>query len=214
MRSHGRFPFFPVPFIKDFIAIKRLLTLLTCLSLSLALCGAEWFVFPETGKKKNPGTKAEPLKSIANAIKKAEAGDTLYLAAGLYTGAMGASEIVVDKPLIIKGGYTTDFSSQDVIADIEKNIFGLNITAGVNHAKGDAKKKKVSLDENAFFLNRKGDIDLQGGGAVLLSLKMADDEFEELEDALDMESVEENISLNKTPPSSRAASTRPTSTAS
>ena len=190
------------------------MTLLTCLSLSLALCGAEWFVFPETGKKKNPGTKAEPLKSIANAIKKAEAGDTLYLAAGLYTGAMGASEIVVDKPLIIKGGYTTDFSSRDVIADIEKNIFGLNITAGVNHAKGDAKKKKVSLDENAFFLNRKGDIDLQGGGAVLLSLKMADDEFEELEDALDMESVEENISLNKNPPSSRAASTRPASTAS
>ena len=44
---------------------------------------------------------------------------------------MGASEIVVDKPLIIKGGYTTDFSSRDVIADIEKNIFGLNITAGV-----------------------------------------------------------------------------------
>ena len=127
---------------------------------------------------------------------------------------MGASEIVVDKPLIIKGGYTTDFSSWDVIADIKKNIFGLNITAGVNHAKGDAKKKKVSLNENAFFLNRKGDIDLQGGGAVLLSLKMADDEFEELEDALDMESVEENISLNKTPPSSRAASTRPTSTAS
>lgn len=84
----------------------------------------------------------------------------------------------------------------------------------MNHAKGDAKKKKVSLDENTFFLNRKGDIDLQGGGAVLLSLKMADDEFEELEDALDMESVEENISLNKTPPSSRAASTRPASTAS
>ena len=131
VRSHGRFPFFRFPSSKDFIAIKRLLTLLTCLSLSLALCGAEWFVFPETGKKKNPGTKAEPLKSIANAIKKAEAGDTLYLAAGLYTGARGASEIVVDKPLIIKGGYTTDFSSWDVIADIKKNIFGLNITAGV-----------------------------------------------------------------------------------
>ncbi|MGN0867749.1 MAG: right-handed parallel beta-helix repeat-containing protein [Oligosphaeraceae bacterium] len=355
--------------------MKRLLTLLTCLSLSLALCGAEWFVSPDTGKKKNPGTKEEPLKSVADAIKKAEAGDTIYLAAGLYTGAMGASEIVVDKPLVLMGGYTADFSSRDVIAnpsiiqpknekndtarkaiinlqlppgnpelttvidglvidegqmhsyhkvkgkpegvetgmwlkppakdkddkfssatcygiysesklryegklvirncvfantgdtavvvskwlgdveiknnlfvacrqtacdvtcsnpnkmvecdfenntvlftwsstddfgsmgygyrtqpnvkaEIKNNIFGLNITAGVNHAKGDAKKKAVAMDENVFFLNRKGDIDLQGGGAVLLSLKVADDEFEELEDAAGMESVEDNISLN------------------
>ncbi len=355
--------------------MKRLLTILACLSLSFVLCGAEWYVSSETGKKKNPGTKEEPLKGLADAIGKASAGDVIYLAAGKYTGAMGASTIDIDKPLTILGGYSLDFSTRDVTgtpsliqpenkkndtakkailnlklpngnpeipmvfdglvidqgmmhsyhatkgqpegvetgmwqkppakkttdafpsstcysiyseaklryegdliirncvfansgdtavvvgkfkgdvkiennvfvacrqtacdvtcsnpkeyikcdfknntvlftwsstddfgsmgygfrtqpmveSDIEDNIFGLNITAGVNHAKGDANKKKVTLDKNVFFLNRKGDIDLQGGGAVLLSLKVDSEEFEEMEDAPGFEEVEDNISLS------------------
>ena len=47
-------------------------------------------------------------------MKEAKPGDTIYMAAGNYSGALGASEIIIDKPLTIKGGYSDDFATRDL----------------------------------------------------------------------------------------------------
>jgi len=76
--------------------------------------GADLYVSQSTGKKKGPGTKEEPFKAIFDAMKTAQPGDTIHMAAGKYTGQMGASVIIIDKPVTIIGGYAPDFSSRDV----------------------------------------------------------------------------------------------------
>ncbi|MBS7409968.1 MAG: DUF1565 domain-containing protein, partial [Muribaculaceae bacterium] len=42
----------------------------------------------ETGKNKNAGTKEAPLKNLWKALEKAEHGDTIHVAAGVYPGKM------------------------------------------------------------------------------------------------------------------------------
>ncbi|MBO4528127.1 MAG: hypothetical protein J5743_10895, partial [Victivallales bacterium] len=79
-------------------------------------------------------------------------------------------------------------------SDIHHNIFGLNVFAGVGNDKGDPKTKKVSLDNNIFFLNKKGD------AAVTISPNIkpffvTDDAWEDFEDCTGIESLEGNKSL-------------------
>lgn len=81
---------------------------------AVSATGNTWYVSQTTGKKKGPGTSAAPFRAISDAIKAAAPGDTIYIAQGTYTGLLGASEIIVDKPLSIYGGYAPDFSSRDV----------------------------------------------------------------------------------------------------
>ena len=95
--------------------MKKFLCLAFCL-MAAAAFSAELYVSQSTGKKKGPGTKEAPFKAILDAMKNAQPGDTIYMAEGTYTGAMGASEIIIDKPVTIIGGYAADFSSRDVVA--------------------------------------------------------------------------------------------------
>ena len=94
--------------------MKKLLIALVGVALAASTFSADWYVSASTGKKKGPGTKDAPFKAILDAMKKAAPGDTIYMAEGKYSGAMGASEIVIDKPVTIKGGYSADFATRDV----------------------------------------------------------------------------------------------------
>ena len=99
--------------------MKKLLlsALLTAFAVSLfgaTSSGSEFYVSQKIGKKSGPGTKAAPFKAISDALKNAKPGDTIYMAEGNYSGLMGASEIIIDKPVTIIGGYSADFSSRDV----------------------------------------------------------------------------------------------------
>ena len=81
-----------------------------------------------------------------------------------------------------------------VDANIHHNILGLSVLYGFDNSKGDDKTKKVKLDNNVFFLNKKGD------AAVTISPNIkpffvTDDAWEDFEDCTGMESVEKNISL-------------------
>ena len=79
------------------------------------LSAADWYVSP-AGKNKNAGNAPDaPLKNIPKAIQKAKPGDTIRIAAGNYSGQMGASEIIIDKPVTILGSYSPDFSSRDIV---------------------------------------------------------------------------------------------------
>ena len=94
--------------------MKKLLMTLMCLALGASVFGADLYVSQANGKKKGPGTKEEPFKAISDAIKAAAPGDTIYMAAGNYSGLLGASEIIIDKPVTIKGGYSDDFATRDL----------------------------------------------------------------------------------------------------
>lgn len=67
-----------------------------------------------TGKNSNPGTAVAPKKNIDKAINAAQAGDTIKVAEGTYNGTFSVGYIITDKPLILMGGYTSDFSTRDV----------------------------------------------------------------------------------------------------
>jgi len=81
----------------------------------LSAYGATLHVSPE-GKNTNAGTADAPMKNIDKAIAKAKAGDTILVAEGTYSGTFNIGYIVIDKPLTLQGGYSTDFSSRDVMA--------------------------------------------------------------------------------------------------
>ena len=92
---------------------KYVLTLvLFCIGLGLS--AADLYVSAGTGKKKGPGTKEAPFKTINDAIKKAQPGDVIHIAAGKYTGKLGASEIIVDKAVSLIGSYSPDFSKRSI----------------------------------------------------------------------------------------------------
>ena len=82
-----------------------------------------------------------------------------------------------------------------VVSNIHHNIFGLNCMAGFDNTKGNPAQKKVTLENNLFFLNKKAD------AAITISpnikfMKVDDEGFEDLADVDGMESVEGNITLS------------------
>ena len=80
----------------------------------LSVSAADWYVSQANGKKKGPGTKEAPFKTISDAVKKAAPGDVIHIAAGKYVGKLGASEIIIDKAVSLVGSYSPDFSQRSV----------------------------------------------------------------------------------------------------
>ena len=92
-------------------------TVLTALLVCAGVCqlsAGDLYVSAATGKKKGPGTKEAPFKTISDAVKKAAPGDVIHIAAGKYAGKLGASEIIIDKAVSLIGSYSPDFSQRDV----------------------------------------------------------------------------------------------------
>ena len=87
-------------------------------------------------------------------------------------------------------------SNSNTISNIHHNILGLNCMAGWDNSKGADKTKKVSVDNNIFFLNKKGDVTRTVSPSVQF-LRVDEDGFEDIADAEGMESVEGNVSLNE-----------------
>lgn len=85
-------------------------------------------------------------------------------------------------------------SEAGVIANIHNNIIGLNTIAGWDNTKGDPSKKKITLDNNIFFLNKAdGQVTMNN---TPMGFNVADDSFDSLADMDGMESVEGNQSLS------------------
>jgi hypothetical protein len=76
------------------------------------LMATDWYVSAARGKGKK-GTMDKPAVDLSNIINKLEAGDTVHIAEGTYTGKgdCGYYEILV--PVSIIGGYSDDFSKRD-----------------------------------------------------------------------------------------------------
>ena len=96
--------------------MKKLLSILICVTFAMSAFGADWYVSAAVGKKKNAGTsKDAPLKAIWNALEKAAPGDVIHVAQGNYHGKTSCGWILIDKPISIIGGYSDDFSARDII---------------------------------------------------------------------------------------------------
>lgn len=69
-----------------------------------------------SGSNKNDGlSPSTALKNIQKAIDLATDGSEIRVAEGNYFGLMNRGNIIIDKPLVILGGYSEDFSERDVL---------------------------------------------------------------------------------------------------
>jgi hypothetical protein len=83
-----------------------------------------------------------------------------------------------------------------VDANISHNIIGLSIMSGFDNSMNNRPgEQKVTLDENMFFLNKKGDVSYTVSPSVKY-LKVEDEAFEDFEDVKGIESCEKNVSLS------------------
>lgn len=93
-----------------------IIMILTAVCFTFQLAYADTiYVSTSNGKNANPGTKESPLKNIDKAIAKAKAGDSILVAEGTYSGTFDIGFLTIDKPIKLYGGYSADFSQQDVI---------------------------------------------------------------------------------------------------
>ena len=93
--------------------MKRLMLTTMVALCAAAMQAADIYVSLSTGKKKNAGTKESPLKNLWHALQKAEDGDTIHLAEGVYPGNAKCNWFLIDKAVSIIGGYSKDFTSRD-----------------------------------------------------------------------------------------------------
>ena len=96
--------------------MKKLVVAAVVAACAFAVQAADIYVSLSTGKKKNDGTKEAPLKNLWHALEKAEDGDTIHLAEGVYPGNLKCNWFLIDKAVSIIGGYSADFSSRDPLA--------------------------------------------------------------------------------------------------
>ena len=93
--------------------MKRFIFMMITALCAAAMQAADIYVSLSTGKKKNAGTKEAPLKNLWHALQKAEDGDTIHLAEGVYPGNAKCNWFLIDKAVSIIGGYSKDFASRE-----------------------------------------------------------------------------------------------------
>jgi hypothetical protein len=72
------------------------------------------YVSAGSGKNNNPGTKTLPLKNIDKAIKMAQAGDTINVAGGIYSGTFAIGYLDCNKAVKLLGSFSPDFNARDL----------------------------------------------------------------------------------------------------
>ena len=67
------------------------------------------------GNNRNDGSKQAPFKNLQKAIDQAPDNAVILVAEGNYFGMLNSGNINITKPVKIYGGYSTDFSTRDVL---------------------------------------------------------------------------------------------------
>lgn len=121
---------------------KKVQLLITFLILIVANCYAEDLYVDQNvkGGLNNGASWSDAYLKITDAIASAEAGSTIHIAKGIYTGNVSSTAITIDKSLTIIGGYPTGGGTQnhflnETILDGSKKRRVLNITKA-NTLKG------------------------------------------------------------------------------
>ena len=91
-----------------------LFSVLLCVA-TFSAAAQDLYVNSTTGKNQNDGSKGSPFKNIQKAVDVATDGATIYVAEGNYFGNLDNGSITVSTPVKIIGGYSSDFSTRDVL---------------------------------------------------------------------------------------------------
>lgn len=88
----------------------------TSASVAVPKASGPTYYVSRSGSNKNDGlSPGSALKNIQKAIDIASEGSEIRVAEGNYFGLLNKGNIIIDKPLIIKGGYSEDFAERDVL---------------------------------------------------------------------------------------------------
>ena len=82
---------------------------------AMTISAQTFYVSKSTGSNRNDGSKDAPFKNIQKAIEAVPEGATIYVAEGNYFGTLDKGNIPVTKCVKIYGGYSTDFSTRNVL---------------------------------------------------------------------------------------------------
>lgn len=85
-------------------------------------------------------------------------------------------------------------ANDKTITNIRHNILGLNCMAGFDNTKGNDRTKKITLEDNIFFLNRTADVAFTISPSIKF-MKVEDDGFEDIGDLECMVNVSGNTGL-------------------
>jgi hypothetical protein len=134
-----------------------------------------FFVNPVTGKDTNAGTNLQPFKTLARGLSTAIAGDTMRLAAGVYSAATNGEKfgnsvgrVTVPAGVMILGTLAGDLTSQlhgvsgenvglDLLgAATVRNLIITGFPTGIQATQGVQSFKGLTLAQNTFGLNLAG----------------------------------------------------------
>lgn len=112
-----------------------------------------------SGSNKNDGlSPSTALKNIQKTIDLATDGSEIRVAEGNYFGLMNRGNIIIDKPLVILGGYSEDFSERDVLKHLTTIAPDAN-SNGSSQGRGtiqirSIEKPSSSLVIDGFLFNK------------------------------------------------------------
>lgn len=95
--------------------MKRFLMLAVAMLFAMTISAQEYYVSKNTGSNRGDGSKEKPYKNLQKAIDAVPEGATIYVAEGNYFGMLDAGNINVTKCVKIYGGYSTDFTTRDIL---------------------------------------------------------------------------------------------------
>lgn len=91
-----------------------------------------WFVASSGNDANSCSAPTAPCQTINAAIGKATAGDTILIAAGIFTSTTN-EVVLLNKSVVMSGGWNTDFTTQNGLAILDgQNVRrGLQVNAGI-----------------------------------------------------------------------------------
>ena len=92
-----------------------------------ARAAGPWYVAPSGDDNNDCLSPGTPCSTINGTIARASSGDTLYVAAGTYTGT-GGEAVLIDRDIALSGGWDTTFTTQNSMSIIDGQAARRGIT--------------------------------------------------------------------------------------
>jgi uncharacterized repeat protein (TIGR01451 family) len=149
------------------ISALSFLILVELISLSRsAEAAGSWYVATTGDDSHDCQTISTPCATINGAIGKANSGDTIYVATGVYTSSTGNEVVLLTKSLTLSGGWDLNFSSQSGMSTIDARHTGRGMTV---NSRGSSDPIIVVNVERFVLENgwlRGSPLDIGGGGIL------------------------------------------------
>ena len=124
-------------------ALARLIAVFAFICLSIPAMARDWYVSAERGSGKT-GTKEKPAADLGSIISQLQPGDVVYIAEGVYTGKGDSGVDIINVPVELYGGWSSDFSVRDPWGK-HRTIF-----TGVNKTKNWVSGARIEFDLSKY----------------------------------------------------------------